>query len=362
VVQASTLTDLLPANAPVPSGTEPDSLSEIKEHFAHIAGAIHEVFWISQVDLFRFLYVSPAFEKIWGMPCETLYNQPESIIDSVVLEDRMRWIVAMAEQALHPQTEVEYRIQRPDGTIRWIRTRLFPMPDERKEIHRVAGISEDITDRKLVECEILEFSHRERRKMGQEIHDGICQRLTGIAYMLKTLEQDLANQASHESEKAAYMGRLLRESIEQARRLARGLYPIELEAHGLMSALQELAINVEKLYSVECFFECQSPILMNDHEAATHLYRITQEAIANAITHGRATQLVISLTDGIGVIYLRIRDNGKGLAQNLEEASGMGVRIMQYRARMIGAKLTIQEEPESGVLVTCVLPLRGIAS
>jgi len=348
------------AKIPVPSSAAPDSLSEIKEYFLQMADAIQEVFWISHADFFRFLYVSPAYETIWGVSCETLYRHPESIVDSVVPEDRMRWILAMSEQALHPQnTELEYRIRRPDSTVRWIRTRLFPIRNGPKDALRVAGISEDITDRKLVEREILEISGRERQRMGQEIHDGICQHLTGIAYMLKTLEQNLTECSSKEADSAAHMGQLLHQAIDQGRRLARGLYPINLDANGLMSALREMASNVEKLYGVGCCFECQTPILMDDHDAATHLYRITQEAVSNAITHGRATQLAISLTDAAGVAYLRIRDNGgAGLTQDPAMALGMGLRIMQYRARMIGAKLTIQEEPGGGVLITCALPLK----
>jgi PAS domain S-box-containing protein len=334
-----------------------DSVKEIKEHFLQMAQAIHEVLWISQVDFFRFVYVSPAFETIWGIPCEDLYQHPESIIDSIVPEDRMRWVTAMAEQALHPHTEIEYRVLRPEGAIRWIRTRLFPIREGHQDVLRVAGISEDITDRKLAEREILEISARERQKMGQEVHDGICQHLTGVSYMLKSLEQDLTSGNSELAVQATHMNRLLRDTINRARRLARGLYPVEIEAHGLMAALRELTHDVKNLYDVECTFDAPEPVQIMDHVAATHLYRITQEAVMNAITHGQASKLVISLINGGGVAYLRIRDNGNGVTQDPERPAGMGLRIMHHRARMIGAKLTVQNEPGDGLIIYCAIPL-----
>jgi len=329
---------------------------EIKEHFVQLADAIHEVFWISQVDFFRFLYVSPAYERIWGASRESLYENPAAIIESVLPEDRMRWVVGVADQA-HPQTEIEYRIRRPDGQVRWIRTRLFPIPDKSGEVLRVAGVSEDITDRKVAEKEILEVSGRERRRMGEEIHDGICQQLTGIVYMLKTLEKKLSDHGLTEAHDAAHMGRLMRQTIDQARRLARGLYPVQLEANALMSALGELALSMRQLYNVRCTFESSSPILIEDPDVATHLYRIAQEATTNAVTHGRASRIIISLTEEAGVIYLRIRDNGHGPPHGHKYGRGMGLRIMDYRARMIGGKLTVQKESAGGMLVTCGFPV-----
>jgi PAS domain S-box-containing protein len=292
----------------------PDALNELKEHFLQLADAVHEVLWISQVDFFRFLYISPAFENIWGRRVADLYEHPEMILEAVLPEDRMCWIMAIAEQALHAQTELEYRIQHPDGSVRWIRTRLFPIREGRRDVLRVAGISEDITERKLVEREILEISDRERQRMGQEIHDGICQNLTGIAYMMKTLERDLKAQDAPEAEEAAHMGQLLRQTIDHARRLARGLYPVELDANGLTSALQQLARNMEKIYEVDCHFTCEGSVAVADHVAATHLYHIAQEALTNAITHGRATKLTLDLVNESGVVYLRVRDNGRETA------------------------------------------------
>src|SRR5262249_4489930 len=149
---------------------------------------------------------------IWGLPCESLYERPDSIIDSVMPEDRMRWAVALAEQTLHPQTELEYRILRPDGQMRWIRTRLFPIQGAQPDMLRMAGVSEDITDRKCAELEILEISSRERHLMGQEIHDGICQHLIGIAYLTKALERSLSTQDHAHAERAAHIGQLVQES------------------------------------------------------------------------------------------------------------------------------------------------------
>src|SRR5206468_4252280 len=137
----------------------------------------------------------------------------------------------------------------------------------------------------------------------------------------------------------------VREAILQTRLVARGLSPVVLESEGLMSALQELADYTERMFRVACHFQCQAPVLVDDHAIATHLYRIAQEAISNAIRHGRASRLRICLEESNQQITLEIRDNGAGLPKDLTRAKGMGLRIMGYRATMVGGTLTVQNAP-----------------
>ena len=141
--------------------------------------------------------------------------------------------------------------------------------------------------------------------------------------------------------------------MAQARALARGLSPVELETNGLMAALQELAASTEKLFNIACIFHCAPPVLMADNVRATHLYRIAQEAIHNAIKHGRASRIVISLASTGRDMSLSITDNGSGFPANPESSKGMGLRSMRYRAGSIGGMLEIQPVEPQGTRVTC---------
>jgi len=343
-----------PHPAPRPPDPQTSLLLDNEELFRQLAESIHEVFWICAAHNCRFLYISPAYEKIWGRSCQSLYEDPSSIFDTVVPEDRARLATALAEQSLLPQTEIEYRIVRPDNSLRWIRTRTFPVQTQGEEVYRVVGVSQDITDRKAAEKAILEISARERRRIGQDLHDSLLQQLTGIAYMNKALQQKLAG--STEVDDAVYIGELLQEAIGETRALARGLNPVQLDAHGLMSALRELAVHMEKLFKIPCVFACEDSIRIHDFDAATQLYRIAQEALSNAMKHAAPKQVVLSLDEIHGILTLQVRDDGKGFPEAVPHDAGMGLHIMNNRARMIGATLTVQRGPEKGTCVTCSYP------
>ena len=153
----------------------------------------------------------------------------------------------------------------------------------------------DITERKHLEKAILEVSGREQRRIGQDLHDGLGQHLTGIAFMSKVQEQKLMEKSLPEAGDAAKIVKLVNEAIYKTRELARGLLPVVSDAHGLMSALQQWAGEVEDLFGVSCRFECFAPVLIHDDTVATHLYYIAREAVNNAIKHGHASQIVIRL-------------------------------------------------------------------
>lgn len=221
------------------------------------------------------------------------------------------------------------------------------------------GFIRDITERKQLEKEILEISEREQRRIGHDLHDGICQHLAGIELMSQVLEQKLERRSKAASTRAGEIAKNVRETISQARALARGLSPVELEAEGLMSALRELAMNTSKLFRVACQFECQPPVLVADPAASTHLFRIAQEAVSNALRHGKIVRRVtIQLQDQAGRIILSVSDDGAGfpLQAVAARSKGMGLRIMQSRAGMIGGTLSICNHPSGGASVTIAVP------
>jgi signal transduction histidine kinase len=243
--------------------------------------------------------------------------------------------------------------QRKDGTT-------FPMDLSVSEVklddrRLFTGFVRDITERKRLEKEILEISERERRSIGQGLHDGLCQQLAGIELMSQVLEEDLARKSHPGAAQAGKIAGHVRDAIAQTRMLSRGLSPVAMESEGLMSALQELAGTITTLFGIECRFECPQSILIQNNSAATHLYRIAQEAINNAIKHGKAARVVMALDRNGDSVRLRITDDGTGFPDKLKSKAGMGLQIMRYRAGMIGASLEIQRANGKGTAVVCVL-------
>jgi two-component system, LuxR family, sensor kinase FixL len=244
--------------------------------------------------------------------------------------------------------------QRKDGS-------LFPMDLAVSEVrleHRrlFTGFIRDITERKRLEREVLEISERERQRIGQDLHDGLCQQLAAIELMSQVLEQKLTPRSKPAAARAGEIARYVRETISQTRLLARGLSPVTLESEGLLSGLLELAGNTEKMFGVPCRFESSGEVRVREAAVATHLYRIAQEAVSNAIKHGKAGRLVIGLQRLSDRTVLTISDNGRGFPQGAPASSGMGLRIMQYRAGMIGGTLSFQRNRKRGVTVHCWVP------
>jgi two-component system sensor kinase FixL len=246
--------------------------------------------------------------------------------------------------------------RRKNGTV-------FPMDLSVSEVRLAdrrlfTGFIRDITERKRLEKEILEISEREQRRIGQDLHDGLCQHLAGIELMSQVLEQKLVRRSKDSAARAGEIARNVRDAIGHTRLLARGLSPVTLESEGLMSALQELALNTEKIFHVACRFDCDPPVLVSDYPAATHLFRLAQEAVSNAIKHGRAKRILIRLKEERGRMILSIIDNGMGFPAQIPKSKGMGLRIMQSRAGMIGGTLVFGRNAAGGASVTVTAPSR----
>jgi len=217
----------------------------------------------------------------------------------------------------------------------------------------------DITERRRLEAEVLQISEREQRRIAQDLHDGLGQHLTGVVHLAAVLQARLAERSLPEAADAARIVKLLDDSVAQTRTLARGLHPVQLEAHGLMSALEQLAAIVRDMFKIDCRLECSRPVLMPDNGMATHLYRIAQEAINNAIKHGRASQIRIGLVDSSKRITLTVRNNGIAMPDKRSSKEGIGLRIMQHRATIIGGSLVIVSDARRGTTVVCMVPPPG---
>ena len=218
-------------------------------------------------------------------------------------------------------------------------------------------IARDMTEQRRLEREVLKVSELERQRIGHDLHDMLGQNLTGVAFLGKVLEQKLAAKDLPEAADAQEISRLLNDSTSLTRSLARGLVPVQMKAEGLMTALRELSGEAEKYMGIACNFFCSRPVTIEDASVANHLFRIVQEALSNAVRHGKANRVDIELTRGAdGVVTLLVRDDGVGLPRGTRKAAkGMGLRIMSYRANSIGASLSINRSGQRGTVVKCTV-------
>ena len=216
------------------------------------------------------------------------------------------------------------------------------------------GLVRDITERKRLEREILEISDHEQRRIGSDLHDDLCQRLAGIRFSCDALKSSLGKASDKNIlERVEKIASGVSEAIDRTRMLARGLSPVALESNGLISALQELTDGVRQLFGMNCTFKSKGKVAVGDGLVATHLYRITQEAMNNALKHGRPSRLRVSLEQRGDQAALIIQDNGAGFAVDRPQTQGMGLRTIAYRASMIGGDLKVQSKPGRGTKVTC---------
>lgn len=226
---------------------------------------------------------------------------------------------------------------------------------------RTTALTDEMAERERIERELLEISEREQRRIGHDLHDSLGQHLTGVALAGQVLEEKLATRGLPEAVDANKVVELVEEGIALSRKIARGLHPIQMESDGLMQALEEMATISSDLFKVSCRFDCDSPVLIRDTATSGHLYRIAQEAISNAVKHGKARNISIQLETLDDGIVLRVKDDGGGLADSRPKASGMGLRIMAHRASIIGAKFEARRDDSGGTLVTCVLHHKQIS-
>jgi PAS domain S-box-containing protein len=216
------------------------------------------------------------------------------------------------------------------------------------------GLVRNITERKRLEQEILEIGDHEQRRIGSDLHDDLCQRLAGIRFSCDALRKSLNKiPPAAVIDRVEKIGTSVSEAIDRTRMLARGLSPVALDSNGLVSALLELTDAVQKLFEIDCTFESKGKIAVNNPMVATHLYRITQEAINNALKHGHPSQLRVSLKKAGDKAALTIQDNGAGFSTDGPHSQGMGLRTIAYRAGIISAHLQVKSKPRHGTKIIC---------
>ena len=230
-----------------------------------------------------------------------------------------------------------------------------PIRDKTGRIYRVAGVARDITEEKRLQAEVQKVSEAERQRLGRDLHDGLCQHLTGIAMQLDLLQKKLQAKNLPEAAAAGQLSAHARDAVAVSHDLSRGLYPASLQITGLATALEELTRLVEKMFSIRCQFRDGNVPRLADTNLERQLFRIAQEATFNAAKHSRGKHVWIELRQTKQWLTLTVQDDGIGASPAKLEASDMGLNIMRYRANLIGATLTIDAQPGRGTTITCKL-------
>ena len=214
---------------------------------------------------------------------------------------------------------------------------------------------EDITERQHLQKAILDIGEQERERMGRDVHDGLGQQLTGIAFMTEALCDKLKARSPSDAADATKIVKRVKQAVDLAHDLARGLYPVQLATEGIGPALRTLAADAEEMFDVSCEFVGDEPMQIRDETVARHLYRIAQEAVFNAAKHSKGKRVRVELVQTNGRLTLTINDDGKGFSKSAVKSTAMGLHIMDYRARIIGAALEIRSALRKGTTVVCSL-------
>ncbi len=250
----------------------------------------------------------------------------------------------------------EDRFERPDGSVQWLSWEIRPWYASDASIGGIIISTEDISKHKHLEAALVAVDEKRQCSIGQELHDNVGQQIAAIGYQAKALEKILFASGNREAATSvASIASQAQQAVVQCKQLAQGLLPFEIEGNGLVAALHILASRISSAYSIVCDFICENDVLITDMNLALNYYRIAQEAVHNAIHHGHAQQVSLFLESAGGNLRLVISDDGCGLIAapaKRSTSSGMGIKIMHYRARQCRAKLKMSSRAQGGTEVS----------
>ena len=241
--------------------------------------------------------------------------------------------------------------------IVWLFATVLSLQQEMQERvrQRTAALAAEIAERERLERSLLDVSERERSAIGRELHDDLGQHLTGTAFAGRVLEEKLQARQIPEDSDARKVVALIEEGIEKTRRLARGLVLPDIPREGLVASLRGLAAEASSQFQIDCEFRPEGQLPPVGGQASLHLLRIAQEALSNAVRHGRARRIVITLAGGPDRLELSVRDHGRGLPAAADRRPGLGLHIMAHRARVLGGEFSVEKAPGGGTVVVCRL-------
>lgn len=335
-------------------------LKESKERLEHISSTINDAFWMMNADGNKILYVSPAYEKIWGRSVKSLYEDSSNWNVGIIEEDRSKVYrnFELLRGGYESEFDIVYRIRDDLGELRWIRDRGYASRDKDGVVEYLTGVASDVTVRKTLESQALVASEKERIRIGQELHDDLCQRLAALKIKCGMIHGALAKESSSQLELMAEIENEMQEATGLTRTIAKGLSPVTLESEGLMVALERLAETTESRFRIPCNFDCPDPVEVDDQTEASHIFRIAQELVTNAAKHAAPTRIILGLYNGLGGFRLEVVNDGRPFRGPSKRNTGMGLHFIQFRADSIGATVDYfpGNPPDGGTRVICTVP------
>lgn len=298
-------------------------------------------------------YFNPAFTKIFGWSLEScLGHKMDHFVPEENWEETHRMIATMI--AGETLSSVPTRRYNKSGRIVDVSISGATFRNRRGELEGSVIILRDVTQSQQLQQQVMDIGDQVRRRIGQDLHDDLCPHLIGIHGLNTVLAENLRECASPDVPLAQKVVDLMESATEKARTLSRGLCPVHLVAHGLNAALEDVARQTEAVFAIDCRFKGDDQVVVADNTVATHLYYIAQEAVQNAVKHAEADRIEIHLLREDGRIHLKVIDNGKGLTKEMK-SGGIGLQIMQYRAKIIYATFRIDSNSETGTAIDVFL-------
>jgi PAS domain S-box-containing protein len=353
------------------------ALAESEQRFRQIAENIREVFWVSDVVGDRITFVSPVYEEVFGRSCASLYANSSSYLDAIHSDDRPRVEAAAARHRAGTPTDERYRVIRPDGSMRWIRDRAFPVPEPTGPIKRIVGVAEDITDAqrhlediRLAESKLHTLAGRlmraqddERRRIAQMLHETTAQDLAALKMHLARLHRTATHLNEPDRAALAESISLAEQSITEIRTLSYLLHPPFLDETGLLSALRWYAAGFAERSGINVDLELPESFERLPLDTETALFRIVQESLINIHRHAGSESARIRLRRAAETLVLEIEDRGHGIpTASLKQimrgrgAVGVGIAGMGERIEQLGGRLEITSSHQ-GTTVRAGLPL-----
>ncbi len=306
----------------------------------------------------KLLHINPAARRLLQIPRDAagdldFLRTTADVATKAAKEENPLMRAARGEHV----DEAEILLSAPAGNEGvWLSVTGRPLRNPGGTITGGVVVFTDISARKRFERQIADASNREQRRLGEDLHDGLCQQLVSAAFAARGLAAKLTDHKLSEAGDAERIAEMISSSIGQARDVARGLCLVPLETGGLASALEELAMRTRTQHGVACQFFENAPAPDLDEAVATNLFRIAQEGVTNAVKHGRAAEIKITLSADQRQIRLEVADNGSGVSPADGRGKGMGMHLMNYRARTVGASFGVEPRVGGGTVLSCSVP------
>ncbi len=330
---------------------EQDVWAQLSEFYVRSA---HVIPWRTRGSREHLEFIDPAIESWLGLPEKNWYLQG-FWSDRVHPEDREAFLAFTRGEALETGLHLHrYRMLTQENEAIWIQEVSCVRPISPAE-RLICGMFIDVSREQELTEEVLRISNFERERLGQDLHDDFCQNLAGIACLSKRLEQNLQKDSPANAEFAKEITDQINEAVNRVRALSHSLSPLQLEDGELVECLENLVRETEQRSGVICSPSLDPTVQVDSPDTRLHLFRLCQEAIRNAVSHGKASQVSLCLVrQDHSLCKLTIQDNGRGFPDRPTSHEGLGIRLMKHRCRQFGGNLTLRNSAQGGAIVECV--------